>query len=97
MLGCLWGRARLSKEYSSLFYDTKAVELVKRIDFDFSASDVPPFVGIMHNTIRTVNRPEFRLGTLRAKQFDEKAKRTSQNTPMHPFIQRADPHLSEHE
>jgi O-methyltransferase involved in polyketide biosynthesis len=74
MLGCLWGRARLSKEYSSLFYDAKAVELVERIDFDFSASDVPPFVGIMFNISRTVNRPEFRLGTLRAKQFDDKAK-----------------------
>ncbi len=45
MLGCLWGRAQLSKEYSSLFYDEKAIELVERIDFDFSASDVP-FVGI---------------------------------------------------
>ena len=74
MLGCLWGRAQLSKEYSSLFYDAKAVELVEKIDFDFSASDVPPFVGIMFNISRKVNRSEFRLGTLRAKQFDDKAK-----------------------
>jgi O-methyltransferase involved in polyketide biosynthesis len=76
MLGCLWGRAQLSKEYSSLFYDAKAIELVERIDYDFSASDVPPFVGIMlmFNISRKVNRPEFRLGTLRAKQFDDKAK-----------------------
>jgi O-methyltransferase involved in polyketide biosynthesis len=76
MLGCLWGRAQLSKEYSSLFYDEKAIELVERIDYDFLASDVPPFVGIMlmFNISPKVNRPEFRLGTLRARQFDEKAK-----------------------
>jgi O-methyltransferase involved in polyketide biosynthesis len=76
MLGCLWGRAQLSKEYSSLFYDAKAIELVERIDYDFSANDVPPFVGIMlmFNISRKVNRPEFRLGTLRAKQFDDKTK-----------------------
>jgi O-methyltransferase involved in polyketide biosynthesis len=74
MLSCLWGRAQLSKEYSSLFYDAKAVELVERIDYDFSASDVPPFVGIWFNISRKVNRPEFRLGTLRAKQFDDKVK-----------------------
>ena len=54
MLGCLWGRAQVSKEYSSLFYDEKAIELVERIDFDFSASDVP-FVGIMLNIIRKGN------------------------------------------
>ena len=36
MLSCLWGRAQLSKEYSSLFYDAKAVELVEKIDYDFS-------------------------------------------------------------
>ena len=76
MLACLWGRARLSKEHSSLFYDAKAVELVEKIDYDFSASDVPPFVGIMLmlNISRKVNRPEFHLGPIRAKQFDEKAK-----------------------
>jgi len=76
MLACLWSRAQLSKEYSSLFYDAKAIELVERIDYDFLASDVPPFVGIMlmFNMSRKVNRPEFRLGTLRAKQFDDKAK-----------------------
>ncbi len=76
MLACLWSRARLSKEHSSLFYDAKAVELVEKIDYDFSASDVPPFVGIMLmlNISGKVNRPEFRLGPIRAKQFDEKAK-----------------------
>ena len=41
MLNCLWSRAQLSKEYSSLFYDAKAIELVERIDYDFSASDMP--------------------------------------------------------
>ena len=74
MLNCLWSRARLSKDYSSLFYDAKAIELVERIDYDFSASDVPPFIGIWFNISRKVNRPEFHLGTLRAKQFDDKAK-----------------------
>ncbi|HXY87610.1 MAG TPA: class I SAM-dependent methyltransferase [Candidatus Acidoferrales bacterium] len=74
MLSCLWGRAQLSKEYSSLFYDAKAVELSEKIDYDLSTSDVPPFVAIWFNISRKVNRPEFRLGTLRAKQFDDRAK-----------------------
>ena len=74
MLSCLWSRAQLSKDYSSLGYDAKAVELFERIDYDLPASDVPPFVGIWFNISRKVNRPEFRLGTLRAKQFDDKAK-----------------------
>ena len=73
MLGCLWGRAQLSKEYSSLFYDAKAIELVEKIDYDFSASDVP-FEGMWFNLFRKVNLPGFGLFTLRAKQFDEKAK-----------------------
>jgi len=41
LLAPLWGRAQVSKDYSSLFYDAKAIELVERIDYDFSASDVP--------------------------------------------------------
>ena len=71
MLGPLWGRAQVSKEYSSLFYDAKAVELVEKIDYDFSTSDVP-FVGILFNVFRKLNL----LGpfTLRVKQFDEKVK-----------------------
>ena len=73
MLGCLWGRAQLSKEYSSLFYDEKAIELAERIDYDFSASDMP-FEDIWFNISGKVNLPEFGLFTLRAKQFDEKAK-----------------------
>jgi len=71
MLRCLWARAQLSKKYGSLFYDEKAIELVKRIDYDFSASDVP-FGGIMSNISRKGNLPEFGLFTLRAKQFDDK-------------------------
>jgi O-methyltransferase involved in polyketide biosynthesis len=64
----------LSKEYSSLFYDAKAVELVERIDYDFSASD-KPFGGIMLNISRKVNLlPVIGLIALMAKQFDDKIK-----------------------
>jgi len=70
----LWGRAQLSKEYSSLFYDAKAVELVEKIDYDFSTSDLP-FVGIMLNISRKGNLlPMFSLVALMAKQFDDKIK-----------------------
>jgi len=74
MLGCLWCRAQLSKEYSSLFYDEKANELAEKIDYvpDYSASDVPPFEVIMFNLIRKINQSGFGLFTLRAKQFDDK-------------------------
>ena len=74
MLGCLWGRAELSKRYSSLFYDEKATELVEKIDYDFSASDDMPFHGIWFNISHKLNLPEFGLFTLRARQFDEKLK-----------------------
>jgi hypothetical protein len=70
MLGCLWGRAELSKRYSSLFYDEKATELVEKIDYDFSASDDMPFHGIWFNISHKLNLPEFGLFTLRARQFD---------------------------
>jgi O-methyltransferase involved in polyketide biosynthesis len=73
LLGPLWSRARLSKEYSPLFYDAKAVELVEKIDYDFSTSDMP-FEGIMFNISRKGNLPAFGLWALRAKQFDEKVK-----------------------
>jgi O-methyltransferase involved in polyketide biosynthesis len=73
MLRCLWARAQLSKEYSSLFYDEKAIEFAEKIDYDFSTSDMP-FEGIMFNISRKGNVPEFGLFTLRAKQFDEKVK-----------------------
>lgn len=35
----LYGRAKISREYSSLFNDIKAVELIKQIDYDFSVID----------------------------------------------------------
>jgi len=70
----LWGRAQLSKEYSALFYDAKAIELVEKIDYDFSASDMP-FGGIMFNISRKVNLlPAFGSIALMAKQFDDKIK-----------------------
>ncbi|MGB8310384.1 MAG: class I SAM-dependent methyltransferase [Halobacteriota archaeon] len=71
MLGCLWGRAQFSKEYSSLFYDAKAVELADKIDYDFSTSDMP-FEDIWFNISRKVNLPSFESPVLRAKQFDDK-------------------------
>ena len=74
MLFPLWGRAQVSKEYSSLFYDAKAVELVERIDYDLTTSDLP-FVGMMLNIIRKGNLlPMFSLVALMAKQFDDKIK-----------------------
>ncbi|HXY86849.1 MAG TPA: class I SAM-dependent methyltransferase [Candidatus Acidoferrales bacterium] len=73
MLGCLLGRAQLSKEHSLLFYDAKAVELAEKIDYDFSASDMT-IEGIWFNLSRKLNLLEFGLFTLRAKQFDEKVK-----------------------
>jgi len=74
MLFPLWGRAQVSKEYSSIFYDAKAVELVEKIDYDFSAIDMP-FVTIALNIIRKGNLlPMFGLVALMAKQFDDKIK-----------------------
>jgi O-methyltransferase involved in polyketide biosynthesis len=74
LLGCLCGRAQLSKRYSSLFYDEKAIELVEKIDYDFSTSDDLPFHGIWFSISHKLNLPEFGLFTLRARQFDEKLK-----------------------
>ncbi|HYA61082.1 MAG TPA: class I SAM-dependent methyltransferase [Candidatus Acidoferrum sp.] len=73
LLFCLWGRAQLSKKYSSLFYDAKAVELAEKIDYDFSNSEVP-FEGIWLNISLKGNLPPFGLPALRAKKFDEKIK-----------------------
>jgi O-methyltransferase involved in polyketide biosynthesis len=81
MLGCLWGRAQLSKQYSSLFYDEKAIELVEKIDYDEIDSDDHeadgPLQDLVLSFIRSFSKldlPEFGLMTLRARQFDEKAK-----------------------
>jgi O-methyltransferase involved in polyketide biosynthesis len=62
LLGPLWGRAKISKEHSVLFYDAKAVELVEKIDHDFSTRDkvVPGYLPF--------------LFVVRAQQFDEKVK-----------------------
>ena len=60
MLGCLWGRAQVSKEYSSLFCDAKAIELVERIDYDLSMSDVL-LQGIWLNVLCKLNLPEFSI------------------------------------
>jgi len=74
MLFPLWGRAQLSKECSSLFYDVKAVELVERIDYDFSTSDMS-FAGIILDIIRKGNLlPMFSLVALMARQFEDKIK-----------------------
>jgi O-methyltransferase involved in polyketide biosynthesis len=70
MLGCLWGRAQLSKRYSSLFYDEKAIELVEKIDYDFSTSD--DVQGIWFSISHKLDLPGLGLITLRARQFDEK-------------------------
>ena len=79
MLGCLWGRAQLSKKYSSLFYDEKAIELVEKIDYDdLDAGDDQPLQGLelsFFHTAHQLDLPEFGLFTLRAWQFDEMAKK----------------------
>jgi O-methyltransferase involved in polyketide biosynthesis len=59
----LWGRARLSKEHSSLINDVKAIEIVEKIDYDFSTCDMIPFE----------SRLPFPFA-LRAKHFDDKIK-----------------------
>jgi len=69
----LLGRAQLSREHGSLFFDAKAIELAEKIDFDFSTSDVP-FRGVMFNIFLKGNLPEFDLFIFRAKQFDDKIK-----------------------
>ncbi len=61
LLGPLWARARISGEHRSLFYDAKAVELVEKIDYDFSTFDLISFGDYLPL-----------LFVARAKQFDEK-------------------------
>ena len=62
LLAPLWGRAKISRDHSALFYDAKAVELVEKIDYDFSTRDkvIPGYLPF--------------LFVARAKQFDEKVK-----------------------
>jgi len=56
----LWSRAKISRERNSLFYDAKAVELIEKIDYDFSVYDeaIPSYLPL--------------LFVARAKQFDDK-------------------------
>jgi len=54
----LWSRVKVSREYSSLFNDTKAIELAEQIDYDFSRLGENPFQSL--------------LMVARAKQFDDK-------------------------
>ncbi|MGB8312816.1 MAG: class I SAM-dependent methyltransferase [Halobacteriota archaeon] len=63
LLGPLWARAKISRDHSSLFYDAKAVELVEKIDYDFSTFDLIPFEDYLPL-----------LFVARAKQFDDKIK-----------------------
>jgi O-methyltransferase involved in polyketide biosynthesis len=39
LLAPLWGRAKFSAEFPSIFNDARAIELVEQIDYDFSAID----------------------------------------------------------
>jgi len=66
----LWGRAQLSKKHSSLINDTKAIEIVERIDYDFSTFDydfstfsIIPFESDLPLLL-----------ALKAKQFDDEIK-----------------------
>jgi len=54
----LWSRAKVSREYSKLFNDTKAIELVEKIDYDFSTFEENLFQSLFM--------------AARAKQFDDK-------------------------
>jgi O-methyltransferase involved in polyketide biosynthesis len=77
LLAPSWGRAQVSREYGSLFYDAKAIELVERIDYDFSTSDIPfkdIIVQQMFNIPLEGGLTLLSLFTLRAKQFDDKVK-----------------------
>ena len=58
----LWARAKISRDHPLLFYDAKAVELVEKIDYDFSTLAVIPFEG---NLLPIVAR---------AQHFDNKIK-----------------------
>jgi O-methyltransferase involved in polyketide biosynthesis len=60
LLGPLWNRAKLSREHNSVLNDTKAIELLEKIDYDFSTIDknIPPEVTL--------------LFVARAKHFDVK-------------------------
>jgi O-methyltransferase involved in polyketide biosynthesis len=76
MLGCLRGRADLSKKHSSLFYDARAIELVEKIDYGSLTIDVPFLNSIYKKFFSKRDLPPgLELFTLRARQFDEKVKK----------------------
>ena len=58
----LWARATISREHNSLLNDTKAIELVERIDYDFSKID------------KALRLEGLLLNAARAKQFDDKVR-----------------------
>ncbi|MGZ7193200.1 MAG: class I SAM-dependent methyltransferase [Halobacteriota archaeon] len=63
LLAPLWGRAKFSREYPAVFNDSKAIELVEQIDYDFSGiGDGLRFEGAL-------------MIVARAMQFDDKARR----------------------
>ena len=64
------GPGTVKKRYSSLFYHEKAIELVEKIDYDFSTSD--DVQGIWFSISHKLDLPGLGLITLRARQFDEK-------------------------
>jgi len=58
----LWSRAKLSREHAPLLNDAKAIEIVEKIDLDFSTLDTAlRFEGALLNAVRS-------------KQFDDKIK-----------------------
>ena len=59
---------KISKDYSSLFYDAKAVELIEKIDYDFSTHDK----AIQRRMFNIYRKAIYRLLFARAKQFDDK-------------------------
>jgi O-methyltransferase involved in polyketide biosynthesis len=62
LLASLWARAKISREHNSLLNDTKAIELVEHIDYDFS-------------TIEKAFRVKGTLTNVaRVRQFDDKIK-----------------------
>ena len=70
----LWGRAQLSREHNSLLNDTKALEIIEQIDYDFSKLDRHSF---------------FRRDlwfAIRAKQFDDKIKAYITEHPRASFV-----------
>lgn len=71
----LWGRAKLSREHNALLTDSKAIELVELLDYDFSTVDRIPFQTSTALHVNVDDVTDF-AGNLmyvaRAKQFDDK-------------------------